>query len=437
MQKDVAPAEDGDQFRQNPKWRLVQRVLASSAFAKSDRLCQFLTFICELSLQGCENEINEVNIGARLFGRPNYDPAVDGIVRSHASRLRQRLEQHFSTEGAHEPLRIVIPKGSYVPVFEPRPVSLGAPIEPAPVLPKPIGLTPDQRPGHSSRRIIWALGITLCLSCIAIAWLTFLLRGRVNHDSQTIDSHPLWNFFFGTGHQSVVVCSDTSLTELEDMTGHDVNVPDYVNGSYRNSIGATPDVSAGVLQNLTTRRYTAIADVGILTRFYHLAGVQPDRIQLRYARDVRPDELKQGSIILIGSGYSDPWVNLFEPQMNFLFRMDPSKHEMSVVNRSPRRDELSQYQTTSADGSHRVYGVVALRPNLTGSGKVLILEGTSMAGTEASADFVFDDQILRPYLAKITARNGKLPYFEVLLESTNINGSASRVHIVSYRTSED
>lgn len=77
---------------------------------KSDRLCKFLAYVCELSLQGREHEISEVNIGAQLFGRPNYDPTVDGIVRSHASRMRQRLDQYFEAEGANEPVRLMIPK---------------------------------------------------------------------------------------------------------------------------------------------------------------------------------------------------------------------------------------------------------------------------------------------------------------------------------------
>ena len=80
----------------DPRWELVERIIASPYFVKSPRLCSILSFICELSLQGRDEEINELNIGTSLFGRaPNYDPSVDGIVRSHASRLRQRLEQYF------------------------------------------------------------------------------------------------------------------------------------------------------------------------------------------------------------------------------------------------------------------------------------------------------------------------------------------------------
>ena len=115
----------------DPRWELVERIVASPTFVKSSRLCSFLIYICELSLQERSDEINELNIGKTVFGRSsNYDPSVDGIVRSHASRLRQRLEQYFNDEGANETIRLLIPRGGYIPVFEPRP-SPSAPHEAA------------------------------------------------------------------------------------------------------------------------------------------------------------------------------------------------------------------------------------------------------------------------------------------------------------------
>lgn len=433
MPNRVASSEDNETAAEDPRCEVLERVLASPSFAKSDRLCQLLKFICELSLQGRDDEINEVNIGARLFGRANYDPAVDGIVRSHASRLRQRLDQYFNAEGADEPLRITIPKGTYVPVFEPRPIVVQAdPVTPAEAAP-----LPEHAPAAPMSRTSKILGTALVVACAAILYLLFLLHRANTAQADLLAAHPLWASFFGAGRQSLVVCSDTSLAVLQDMSGHDVNLSDYANANYRMRIGASQSASHGVLQDLAARRYTAIADVGILTRFYGLPGIHPDRIAFRYARDVLPNELKQGSAVLIGSAYSDPWVSLFEPRMNFAFRSDPQKHVTSVVNRAPLPGEKPRYDYSVADGSHTVYGVVALRPNLEASGKILLLEGTSMAGTEAAADFVFDDHLLRPFLDKISGRDGRLPYFEVLLESVNMNGSASQIKIVSYRTSND
>src|SRR6201985_3057322 len=106
-------------IKSDPRWELVERIVASPSFIRSPRLCSLLMHLCELALHGRSDEINEQSIGVALFERtPNYDPSIDGIVRSHASRLRQRLEQYFNEEGAHETIRLSIPKGGYTPLFE-------------------------------------------------------------------------------------------------------------------------------------------------------------------------------------------------------------------------------------------------------------------------------------------------------------------------------
>ncbi len=88
MSQSSAQLERNNVVSDDPRWELVERIIASPSFIKSPRLCSFLTYICELTLQGRADEINELNLGEALFARaPNYDPSIDGIVRSHASRL--------------------------------------------------------------------------------------------------------------------------------------------------------------------------------------------------------------------------------------------------------------------------------------------------------------------------------------------------------------
>jgi hypothetical protein len=171
-----------------------------------------------------------------------------------------------------------------------------------------------------------------------------------------------------------------------------------------------------------------------VTKLYQIPGVSLNRIQLRYARDLRPNDLKDEPVILLGSEEGTPWVQLFEDKMNFAFVHDHQNHRFVVLNRLPHSKEQARYEADLTGPVHRVYGLIALRPNMKGSGDVLILEGTSMAGTESAADFVFDDSRLLPFLATIKQKNGSLPYFELLLQSNNMNGSASGSEILSYRT---
>jgi hypothetical protein len=235
------------------------------------------------------------------------------------------------------------------------------------------------------------------LSSLVIAVLLALLHHKSVVLPARTEQHPLWAMLFGGGRHATVVCSDTSIAVQQDLTGKQVNLPEYLSGSYRMSSSVPAGTNSDVLRDLAARRYTAVADVGILLRFYKLPGIAPDRIQFRYTRDLSADVLKEGSTVLIGSIYSNPWVGPFESRMNFVFRDDPRQHISSIVNRSPKPGELPQYDYSRADRSQQVYAVVALQPNLRRSGNVLILEGTSMAGTEAAADFVFDDALLLPF----------------------------------------
>jgi hypothetical protein len=76
--------------------------------------------------------------------------------------------------------------------------------------------------------------------------------------------------------------------------------------------------------------------------------------------------------------------------------------------------------------------VIAVTPNLDGSGYVLLIEGINMAGTEAAADYLFSDAST-PLLSKIFDSKGNILPFEVLLETSNIGANAPRPRIVSQR----
>jgi hypothetical protein len=99
----------------------LQRILASSTFAGSERLSRFLSLAVEQTLLGQGELLKEYFLGVEVFGRPeSYDPRTDPIVRVEARRLRAKLAAYYEGEGAHDALIIDFPKGSYVPEFRVR-----------------------------------------------------------------------------------------------------------------------------------------------------------------------------------------------------------------------------------------------------------------------------------------------------------------------------
>src|SRR5271170_4143785 len=102
----------------------LARVEASQLFANSKRLTELLRFVVAAQMRGDIEGLKQTAIGAELYGRdPSYDPKLDGIVRTHARRLRERLVQYYQSEGTHDPVVISLPRGGYVPAFGRRPIS--------------------------------------------------------------------------------------------------------------------------------------------------------------------------------------------------------------------------------------------------------------------------------------------------------------------------
>lgn len=101
---------------------LLEKVLSSSGFRSSGRSSKLLRFLVENVITGKSDELKEYSIGADALGRgPSFDPRIDSIVRVEISRLRNRLDQYYLTEGRDDTQVIVLPKGSYVPRWEPHP----------------------------------------------------------------------------------------------------------------------------------------------------------------------------------------------------------------------------------------------------------------------------------------------------------------------------
>ena len=97
----------------------LERLLASKAFSRAGRLRRFLEYVVREQLAGGSCRLKEYDIGVVVFDRgPGFDPRTHTIVRVQAIKLRKRLQAYFRNEGATEPIRISIPKGSYRPVFD-------------------------------------------------------------------------------------------------------------------------------------------------------------------------------------------------------------------------------------------------------------------------------------------------------------------------------
>jgi hypothetical protein len=152
---------------------------------------------------------------------------------------------------------------------------------------------------------------------------------------------------------------------------------------------------------------------------------------IRYARDLRMDDLRTGNAILIGSVEANPWIELFEPQMNFRFDINAGSDKPSgLLNVRPRPGEKTIYGTPGRD---HTYGLIAYVPNLTSTGHVLIVGGLNTAGTEAATTFLLSPSLMMPTLQRAKAAHGGLQPFELLIGAENVATNASAPQVVLER----
>jgi TolB-like protein/Flp pilus assembly protein TadD len=107
----------------------LQRILASRTFRAAKGQKKFLAYTVQEVLSGRAHLLKEYVIATEALDREaSFDPRLDPIVRTEARKLRARLAKYYQTEGFSDPLRVELPKGSYVPYFH-------AAVTPAPELP--------------------------------------------------------------------------------------------------------------------------------------------------------------------------------------------------------------------------------------------------------------------------------------------------------------
>jgi hypothetical protein len=437
-----------------PEWKLACRVAASKGICKSELLPRFLLYVCEQQLIGKAHEITEQRIGTQIFNRPrDYNPGEDNIVRSYARMLRKRLDEYFEAQGSKEPMRIVIPRGAYVPVFQVNrgdsasTIGLEASVEDAvPIsdegMPATVeaaaGLTrleeqEERRRTAQSRRSLWrwvAVGVVCVLAVMAaVRWLwPSAWIGR-----QQSPSHAIWAQLFQQNRNTLIVPSDSGLGILQNLTGHLVSVEEYANKSYLVELKPPPGISAENFNDLLRQRYTSVVALNITAMLAQLPEFIPNRSEVRYARGITAEDMKDSNIILLGSSHTNPWVSLFENKTNFRLQYTPEVDESFVRNEQPRGSEQAVYRNGTAATLNQTYGVIDFLPGLDGAGHVLIIQGLNMAATQAAAETLFDAQAMRPILQKAARGDGSLKSFELLVETSSIGATAPGGQIIASR----
>ena len=404
----------------------MERVSSSPLLEKSARLRAFLRFICEMELAGRRSEINEQQVGVGVFGRAQaYSPGEDSIVRSQARLLRQRLEEYFRTIGRHEPIRITIPKGSYVPIFEPNPE-----VAPEKLSAPQLALAPELSSSAPVTRVGANWFLATAVVAVVIAATAGSLMWREKNLTPPDPYTQFWNTVFEPQRGQVIVPADSTLILIEEITGQPVSLENYLNRDYLKKSFTTVGLSSA---ELAVSNYTSMADLNLVSRMVRIPGVKQMKPEIRYARDMTIGDAKEKNLVLIGGPRANPWVELFANHMNFYVDFDWKQHRNSVINKHPLSGEEPLYIENAVASSTSVFGLIAFQPSLDGEGNALLVAGTSSPGTQTAGDFLFNSHAFKDFLWHVRRQDGSIPHFEVLLQAKSIRGNPPQSTIIGSR----
>ncbi len=103
---------------------LLKRILDCPAFRAAPKLARLLRYLVGETLAGRVERLKAYTIAVDVFGQPaSFDPQTNALVRVQVGRLRNLLERYYLNDGRADPMRIEIPKGGYMPLFQTNPVT--------------------------------------------------------------------------------------------------------------------------------------------------------------------------------------------------------------------------------------------------------------------------------------------------------------------------
>jgi len=394
----------------------IERLISSHVLHGSESLCKLLRYLAEHALHHPGVPLKEYQIATEVFGRPaDFDPQSDSTIRVQAGRLRMKLAEYYTSEGADDPVIVELPKGTYLLSFHQR--------AHAPTREFRREVMPEAPP--KARGAVIALSVLLAA---ALAIIVVLVETRSKPE--------VWAAAY-VGPASAVFRTFWS----GFLSGPEEPWVIFSNGAFvgRPETGMRYFDAARDSRNLILDHYTGVGEV--------LAVHDLDRVFTSLHRQIRVkrgslfslDDAKNNDLIFVGSPAENLTLRDIPGTQQFAFqRLDsgPRKGDLAVVNLRPQAGEEKYFfGSRSNTPLTEDYSVIALVRGFNPSQWVMILAGTTTLGTQAAVEFVCSEKSLKDLLGRLSvSQTGEMKPFEALLRVKVTRGVPVESTIVALRS---
>jgi hypothetical protein len=404
----------------------IERLVGSHTLHGSESLCKLLRYLGKQALEHPGIPVKEYQIATEVFGRQaDFDPQLDSMVRVQAGRLRSKLAEYYSTEGASDPLIIELPKGSYAITFHERSPSGAAPGAGAAA----VGHGPSGEPLQESRKNSFAvsfLASALVLALLAIGWLLWNRReaavssaGLVSEASVAAPVATFWRAFVSGPEEPWVIFSNAQFIGRPDKGMR------YFNSA--------TDGNAAILDH-----YTGVGEVLAVHNLDLVFNALHRSLRIKRGSLFSLDDAKNNDLIFIGSPGENLTLLEIPSTKEFTFRRmqeGPRAGNMEIVNVRPQPQEAASYIASPSNvPMTEDYAVVALVKALNPEHYELVLAGTTTIGTQAAAEYVTRENYLSELLSKMkVTKAAEMKPFEAVIQVKVAKGVPVECSLVALR----
>lgn len=420
----------------------LDRILSSQVFQGAEILKSFLRFVVGKSLEGLDSEIKEYTLATEVFGREDYDPRIDSLVRVQAARLRSKLEEYYASEGGNDLIYLHLPKGHYIPEFayvqfdDPKPKTEEFDVSETSLAQVLTSRLKKKRLLHVARNL-WI--VCLAASSVISGVLAYHYYSQVNQlqlyaaksraDRALLpEILPFWGGFLNSDSPLVVAYSNP-IFQGNLSGGLKYRISEFSS----TSLGATT-ISKTTDRSAIIDTYTGVGEakgVYFLGSLFWRVG-SPFRVERSLS--LTWEDLKEQNVVFLGGPAENLLLQRLPQQQDFVYEVSEAKKgipRFAIRNRKPGYGERHIYASVIEGPSQSMvkedYALISMLNGLEPRRRLLILSGTTTLGTQACAEYVTDNQRIKELIERLNVSHNRAspelpPQFQVLLK-VKLNGS--------------